>query len=212
VAVLFTIVIVIGLPILLGLKPFLNSKINFVKVKPLLDQFQGCYKDKYRCFAAYYMICRLMIIIVIITDFSNDFVLQFLLLTVCVLTALIHLTLKPYTNPLLNDFDGAVLHLLILISALPFVELVDDFDPTLLMIITFMIAMLPLLIFITMSLIINKRKIKNFPFYCYNKCLQKCLRKYNQIPLVAIEELSDEEEHVNVIDNSRRINATICDV
>ena len=209
---LFTILIVIGLPISLGLEPFLNSKINFVKVKPLLDQFQGCYKDKYRCFAAYYMICRLVIIIIIIADFSNDFVLQFLLLTVCVITALIHLILKPYTNPLLNDFDGTVLHLLILISALPFVELVDDFDPTLLMIITFMIVMLPLLIFITMSLIINTKKIKNFPLYCYTECLRKCLRKYNQIPLVAVEELSDEEEYVNVIDNSRRINATICDV
>ena len=58
VAMLFTIIIVIGLPLLLALEPFLNSKINFIKIKPLLDQFQGCYKDKYRCFAAYYMICR----------------------------------------------------------------------------------------------------------------------------------------------------------
>ena len=53
VAMLFTMVIVIGLPLLLALEPFLNSKINFIKVKPLLDQFQSCYKDKYRCFAAY---------------------------------------------------------------------------------------------------------------------------------------------------------------
>ena len=119
VAVLFTILIVIGLPFLLGLEPFLNSKINFVKIKPLLDQFQGCYKDKYRYFAAYYMICRLGIITIIIANSSNDFVLQYLLLAVCVITALIHLILKPYSNPLLNDFDGAILHLLILISALP---------------------------------------------------------------------------------------------
>ena len=45
VAVLFIIIIVIGLPLLIGLGPLLNSKINFVKIKPLLDQFQGCYKD-----------------------------------------------------------------------------------------------------------------------------------------------------------------------
>ena len=57
VAVIFTTLIVIGLPLLLALEPFLNSKINFVKVKPLLDQFQSCYKDRYHCFAAYYMIC-----------------------------------------------------------------------------------------------------------------------------------------------------------
>ena len=50
VSVLLTIVIVIGLPFLLLFEPFLNRKINFVKIKPLLDQFQGCYKDKCHCF------------------------------------------------------------------------------------------------------------------------------------------------------------------
>ena len=134
VAVLFTILIVIGLPLVLGLEPFLNSKINFVKVKPLLDQFQGCYKDKFRCFAAYYMICRLVIIVIIIANSSNDFVLQYSLITVCVITALIHLILKPYSNPLLNDFDGTILQLLILCSALtPFVEFIDDSDTTVLL-------------------------------------------------------------------------------
>ena len=213
VALLFTIIIVIGLPLLLGLEPFLNSKINFVKIKPLLDQFQGCYKDKYRCFAAYYMICRLVIITIIIANSSNDFVLQYLLITVCVITTLIHLILKPYSNPLLNNFDGGILLLLILSSALsPFVEFIDDSDTTVFMGITFVIVMLPLLIFITMSLMINKEKIKKSPSYCYHKCSQIHLRNYNQIPLEEVEELSDEEEYINVIDDSRRINATICDV
>ena len=214
VAVLFTILIVIGLPFLLGLEPFLNSKINFVKIKPLLDQFQGCYKDKYRYFAAYYMICRLGIITIIIANSSNDFVLQYLLLAVCVITALIHLILKPYSNPLLNDFDGAILHLLILISALPFVEFIDNSYTNVLMGITFVIVMLPLLIFITMSIMINKEKIRKFPSYCYTKCSQIHLkaRGYNQIPLEEVEESADEEEYVSVIDDSRRINATICDV
>ena len=54
VAVLFTIIIVIGLPLLLTLEPLLNSKINFSRIKPLLDQFQCCYKDKYR------WLCRLL--------------------------------------------------------------------------------------------------------------------------------------------------------
>ena len=209
VAVLFTILIAIGLPLLLGLEPFLNSKINFVKIKPLLDQFQGCYKDKYRCFAAYYMICRLVIITIIIADSSNDFVLQYLLLAVCVITALIHLILKPYSNSLLNYFDGAILQLLILISALLFVEFIDHSDTTVFMGITFVVVMLPLLIFITMSLMINKEKVKKFLSYCYTKCSQIHLLKYNQIPL---EESADEEEHVSVIDDSRRINASICDV
>ena len=65
VAVLFTLVIVIGLPLLLLLEPFLNRKINFARFKPLLDQFQGCYRDKYRSFAAYYMICRVVLILLL---------------------------------------------------------------------------------------------------------------------------------------------------
>ena len=48
IAIILALLIVIGLPLLLLLEPFLNSKINFIRIKPLLDQFQGCYKDKYR--------------------------------------------------------------------------------------------------------------------------------------------------------------------
>ena len=80
VAVSFTIVIVIGLPLLLLLEPFLNSKINFIKIKPLLDQFQGCYKDRYRGFAAYYMICRIVIILLVIIKVFDDFTTQYMLL------------------------------------------------------------------------------------------------------------------------------------
>ena len=46
VAVLVTILVAIGLPFLLLLEPFLNRKINFVRIKPLLDQFQGCYRHR----------------------------------------------------------------------------------------------------------------------------------------------------------------------
>ena len=66
IAVLCTLAIVIGLPLLFLLEPFLNSKINFTRIKPLLDQFQGCYKDKYQSSVAYYMTCRLVIILIII--------------------------------------------------------------------------------------------------------------------------------------------------
>ena len=94
IAILFTIAIVIGLPFLLLFEPFLNRKINFVKIKPLLDQFQGCYKDKYHCFAAYYMICRLLIIVIIIVNSPNNFTAHYLIITTCVIMALIHLLLK----------------------------------------------------------------------------------------------------------------------
>ena len=53
VAILCEVIIVIGLPLFLLLEPFLRRRVNLVRIKPLLDQFQGCYKDKYRWFAAY---------------------------------------------------------------------------------------------------------------------------------------------------------------
>ena len=110
-AIVSTIAIVIFLPALLSLEPYLNRYINFVKVKPILDQFQGCYKDKYRSFAAYYMICRLVIITLIIANSSSDnFVIQYSLIAVCVIIALVHLLIRPYSQLVLNVFDGIVLH------------------------------------------------------------------------------------------------------
>ena len=202
VAVLFTIIIVIGLPLLLALEPFLNSKINFVKIKPLLDQFQGCFKDKYRCFAAYYMICRLVIITTVIANSSNDFIFRYIIIIACVIMDLIHQILRPYSNSLLNVFDGVILHLLVLVSVLPLVEFFNSFNSNLIVEMAFSLVILPLLIFITMSLTINKEKIKKFPGYCYIKCSQLKLKKYNEIPLEEAEESSDKDEYVNIIDDS----------
>ena len=56
---------------------------------------------------------------------------------------------------------------------------------------------------------INKEKIKRLPEYCYTKCTQLRSKKNQEILLNEPEESS---EFVNVIDDSRRVNATICDV
>ena len=108
IAVLCTIIIVVGIPLLLLLEPFLNHKINFIRLKPLLDQFQGCYKDKYCGFAAYYMLCRLLIILIIIATSSNSNTAQYLLVILNTTMALIQLTIKPYASTILNMFDGFV--------------------------------------------------------------------------------------------------------
>ena len=212
VALLFTTVIVIGLPLLLALEPFFNSKINFVKIKPLLDQFQGCYKDKYRCFAAYYMICRLMIITTVLINSSNDLIFQYLLITICMLTALFHQLFKPYSSALLNKFDSFILQFLALISALPLAKLHNNFDSSLIMRITIILVILPSLVFITMTLIISKGKFKKLLGSCYNKCLH--LWHHNEIPPHENPLIINEEspEFYNIIDDNKRINATICDV
>ena len=219
VAVLFTIVIVIGLPLLLALEPFLNFKINFIRIKPLLDQFQGCYKDKYRCFAAYYMVCRLIIITVIIANSSNEYIFQYLLASTCVMMDLTHQIFKPYSNSLLNNFDGVILYFLVLVSMLPLAEIHNSFNSNLAAGIIFIYVASPLLIFITISLIINKEQIKSLPECCYLKCLQLHLRyhKCNELPLsetplIKAEESSNEDEYINVIDDNKRKNATVCEM
>ena len=183
VTVIFTITIVIGLPLLLLLEPFLNSKLNFVKLKPLLDQFQGCYKDKYRCFAAYYMICRIIIIVLIIVRISDDFTTQYLLISACTLMALVHLIVRPYINTIHNTFDGVILHLMVIICVLPLVEFADSYNETLVMMITYLIIFLPLASFIAIKLFIHRSMIKDAKKYCSSMCSKSRQFNYKMIPL-----------------------------
>ena len=143
VAVLCELIIVIGLPMLLLLEPILNRKINFIRIKPLLDQFQGCYKDKYRWFAAYYLLCRQVIFLIVYNLNYSFYNTLFYLQTACVVIALIHIWVQPYQSDLLNALDGVML--LLMIQANTFV-IVND---TIFLIGAVMITSLPLILFST---------------------------------------------------------------
>ena len=204
VALLCTVTIVIGLPLLLTLEPFLSYKINFIKIKPLLDQFQGCYKDRFRCFAGYYMICRLVTITIVIANSSNDIVANYMLIVTCGLIALIHLIIRPYNNEILNKLDGIILHLVIFAAALP---LLDDFDSPLVITIAFISIILPLLKFLAMTLYLHKDDLK--------KIITHFTFKYESLNSTN-DDVNDNEapmsEFYNVVDDSNRVNATICDM
>ena len=106
-------IIAIGFPLLLLLQPFLKSKVNFIKIKPLLDQFQGCYKDHLHCFASYYLICRqVLIAIAVNSDFNNAL---YYLQAVSILIVTIHVWIQPYKSDTLNTLDGIILLTMILI-------------------------------------------------------------------------------------------------
>ena len=205
VAVLFTIIIVIGFPLLLLLEPFLNSKINFVKIKPLLDQFQCCYKDKYRCFAAYYMICRLVIILLIIVKIFDEFTTQYLLISTCALMELLHVLVRPYASAIHNIFDGIILQLIVIISVLPTVELVDDHHETLVLVVTYFVIILPLATFFAIKLWINRNNIQNI----FNNWTIKFLHNYKRLPN---EEPTDMTEIGITVDDSMRKNTTVVDM
>ena len=205
VALLCTVAIALGLPLLLTLEPFLNRKINFIKIKPLLDQFQGCYKDKYRCFAGYYMICCLLIITIVIANSTNKFVANYLLTVVFVITELIHATVKPYNKEILNKFDGIILHLIIFVAAL---TLLDDIDSPSVMTTVYALVLLPLLMFFGMTLLLHKDELKkvitHFTLKDELPNSSTDVNNNNEVPM---------REFHHVIDDSARKKVTviICD-
>ena len=204
VALLCTVTIALGLPLLLILEPFLNGKINFTKIKPLLDQFQGCYKDKYRCFAGYYMICRLVIITIVIANSSDEFVANYLLIIVCGIVGLIHLMVKPYNKEILNELDGIILHLIIFVAALTFL---DDIDSPSVMTTVYALVLLPLLIFFGITLFLHKHDLKkiitHFKFKHRSPNSSNDVNNNNEVPM---------REFDLIVDDSMRNNATICTV
>ena len=109
VAVLCGLIVVIGMPLLLLLQPFINPMVSYIKIMPILDQFQSCYKDKYRYFASYYLICRLVIIIIVFICDSNYYTMLYCLQTACVIIAMIHIWIQPYKDSFLNGLDGVIL-------------------------------------------------------------------------------------------------------
>jgi len=200
IAILCTLLIVVGLPLLLLLEPYLYQKINFIKIKPLLDQFQGCYKDKYRSFSAYYMICRLIIILIIIANPSNNDNSQYLLIIFTSLLAFIHVTLKPYKSNILNVFDSFVLQLMIVVSMVP---LIDSYGPYLLLSFVSVLVTLPLKPFLLMEIYLYKKAIKKITKYCSPPKPDNT----NDNDEVPMRDFVD-----SVIDDSSRVNATICEM
>ena len=164
-AILIGLVIVIGLPLLLLLEPFLNSKINFIKIKPLLDQFQGCYKDKCRYFASYFLIFRLMILGILAINIPNTFTTLYLLQVICLIMILIHVTVKPYSNNVLNFFDSFMLFVLVLVISLQIVETYHGFSPNAALGMAFVLVILPLFVFLLVVVYLHVEKIKKLIVY-----------------------------------------------
>ena len=99
------------------------------------------------------MVCRLVIITIVIAYLANDLAVNYIVSAVCGIIALLHLTVKPYNNKILNKFDGIILHLCGLTSAL---RLSDDFDSPFVITITLALMILLLLIFIALVFFLHK--------------------------------------------------------
>ena len=125
-ALLFELVIVVGLPVLLLFEPYINRWINFTRIKPILDQFQGCYKDKCRWFAGVYLLTRQAVLIILVINFADYYIALYLLISVCLIVALLHHYFQPYKSVALNKFDGFVLLLLVLVVSLQMIAVCES--------------------------------------------------------------------------------------
>ena len=209
VAATFTAVIVIGFPLLLLFEPFLNSKINFIKIKPLLYQFQHCYKDKYHCFAGYYvyMVCRLAVILLAIVGIFDEFTTQFVLISTCAVMELIYVLVRPYVNTIHNIFDGIILQSIVVVSVLPIPELNDENSKTLVVVIAYFLVLWPLASFVAIKLWINQKNILD----TFKHLSQWCSNKYNKLVTDNVEQQNKEIVTIIVDDNMRQ-NATVVNV
>ena len=168
IALVYELVIVIGLPLLLLLEPFINHWINFSNMKiscirisltPILDQFQGCYKDNHRWFAAVYLICRQAILVIVIINnlFESEIYIElYLLLIVCLVTALLHFIVQPYNDNYhtVNKFDAFILLFLILVISLQIISVSNGFTIDVIVGIAFALVLFPIIVYImTMSYI-----------------------------------------------------------
>ena len=96
IAILFEVIMVVGLPVILLSEPYVSHWINFTKIKPILDQFQGCYRDKYQWFAGVYLLSRQVILIIMIISFVHYYIALYLFTLLCIIIALLHHHVQPY--------------------------------------------------------------------------------------------------------------------
>ena len=199
VALIFIILIVLGLPLVLLSEPFLNRKINFTKIKPLLDQFQGCYKDRLRWFAAYYMIWRQVILNIVVNGYGNFIPLNLLLVT-CMIINFIHWLVRPYASKALNIYDGLVLQTMTSIIALQIIYF-DDFDSAVPVAVTFVLVLLPIIMLLMMAIILNADQLKKLYMSC-------CVALNTKETLHIQTAVMAEKEYDVTVDNELRERST----
>ena len=127
IALLCELIIGIAFPFVLAFQRYLTRylNINFTSIKPIMDQLKGCYKEEYRWFAAYYLLCRQLLYVVdIVTDLiPNSSLHEYghapakfpIMLTVYVLIIMVHNWLQPYKQRILNVLDSCILMTLMLV-------------------------------------------------------------------------------------------------
>ena len=118
IAILVLLVIVLPFIFLMLFSPLLmRCGANLTRIKPILDEYQACYKDKCRWVAGYYFLCRFVVFFLSIFDFGvygNIYMFQIIFLLIFGF----HTAVQPYTANWLNVVDAVLLLDLTLITFL----------------------------------------------------------------------------------------------
>ena len=155
------------------------------------------------------MICRLVIILLVIAKISDDFTTQYLLISSCALMQLIHVLVRPYASTIHNIFDGIILQLIVIISVLPVIEFVDQYDKIFVIVIIYVLLILPLISFIAIKVWINKDIIQIVYYKCKHIFIS-CY--YNEVATDDLQEPVEIREFGVIVDENMRRNAIIVDV
>ena len=99
IAVLFLVFFVVPFPLILVFRPFftrcLQPVFNLNRFKPIFDVLQNCFKDQHRWFAAFYFICRLVVLL-IATYVPSGPVKRSLMEVTCITILFIFSYVRPY--------------------------------------------------------------------------------------------------------------------
>ena len=103
-ALLVLLVVIFPLLVVLLSAPFLQHMINLFKIKPFLDEFQSCYKDKYRWYSGVYFVVWIVIVGVQGLPDSLLYTQTIFFILLCA-----QFLIKPYKSKLLNITDTLLL-------------------------------------------------------------------------------------------------------
>ena len=120
IAMLVLSMFVIPFTLLLLFSKILVRHLNLIKIKPFLDEFQGCYKDKLRWMAGYYFLCRIVVFLSLSSADAEAEVIEvkYVALFLSILVLMVHMILQPYKDEWLNAIDSILLGDLVFIALL----------------------------------------------------------------------------------------------
>ncbi len=117
-AVVTVFLLVIPFTLLLVFAPVLTKCFNLNKIKPFLDEFQSCYKDKFRWMAGYYFVARFIYLVILTSPRYSPVVSQYIIQLLSFAILVIHMLLQPYENKWMNFADSILLADIVLVTLL----------------------------------------------------------------------------------------------